>query len=162
MNGYLPNPGTISFERWTEQFTPGFRAKNVLVILKLYQLGLEDDAGLHILMCCAETIGHWQLALCLMAEHAAVMSGGNRENPYWEHESCAWKLKVAVFSLVEHVLFSPGKFNEMNVISFISLTQILTKVHCEFRCCSHGLLPSTEMARGRAWFLQLSGDLQRK
>lgn len=53
-------------------------SKNVLVVLKLYQLGLEDDAGLHILMCCAETIGHWQLALCLMADHAAVMSGGEK------------------------------------------------------------------------------------
>eukprot|EP00434_Breviolum_minutum_P016627 symbB.v1.2.014659.t1/scaffold1077.1/size139779/6 len=47
--------------------------REALVLVQQTEVPL-DDAGLHILMCCAETIGHWQLALCLMAEHAAVMS----------------------------------------------------------------------------------------
>eukprot|EP00913_Durusdinium_trenchii_P027358 g25665.t1 len=36
------------------------------------QLGDGDAAGLHVLLCCAERVGHWTLALSLLAQHPAV------------------------------------------------------------------------------------------
>lgn len=112
-------------------------------------------------------IGNWRYALwqimllwCLVARKSILG---------------AWKLCLKIEGCSFHSswtrFFFPRKF--MKVISFIpfisneppvcypgfSLRWLpWTKVHRKFRCCSDGLLPSTEMARGNAATLNFGGS----
>lgn len=73
-----------------------------------------DAAGLHVLMCCAE-LGHWQLALELMARHEDVMSTAALDAAVMA--CCRAKRWQEALSLGRELLRSPVPGQRLEVLS---------------------------------------------